>query len=93
MIGGNRTQCTESRTGRCTALRPAQSAARVNPQTLRGGPGAGARAAARPRNQLNAAMIGASADWMRAICAGVVMPDSSLPKCGCCTPVTMYCHR
>ena len=38
-------------------------------------------------------MIGASAAWMRAICAGVVMLVSSLPKCGCRTPEMMYCQR
>jgi hypothetical protein len=37
--------------------------------------------------------IGARAAWIRAICAGVVMPVSSSPKCLFCTPETMYCHR
>jgi len=38
-------------------------------------------------------MIGASAVWICAICAGVVMLVSSWPKCGCSTPETMYCQR
>lgn len=40
-----------------------------------------------------ACMIGASACWMRAICAGVVIEVSSRPKWMCCTPEMMYCQR